>query len=402
MSHWVPELLSPAGSLEKLKVSVLYGANAVYLGGQKFGLRQASDNFTFEELTEGVEFAHSRGAHVYVVLNSFLHDKDLEELPEFLTLLEELKVDAVIVSDLGVICTILKHSKLIIHLSTQASCLNVESAKLWKEMGVTRIVLGREVTILEASKIKKATGLEIEMFVHGSMCMSYSGNCVISNYTQGRDSNRGGCAHSCRFEYSLDLKKEQSLENKKSYFMSSKDLEGISMLSEFIEAGIDSLKVEGRNKSHHYAGTVSKVYSEALNFYKSHGHFLSHDMLTWEEELKKIGHREYTTGSLAEYAGEDSIYNSRESDDNQYVVSGIILEALVGQHLLVDVKSAFSPQDILEVMPFSGHCKNVKVEYLKSLSGLNLTKSKPGSVVKIPYVDGAMKFNIIRKRVSAL
>ena len=125
-------------------------------------------------------------------------------------------------------------------------------------------------------------------------------------------------------------------------------------------------------------------------------------MLTWEEELKKIGHREYTTGSLAEYAGEDSIYNSRESDDNQYVVSGIILEALVGQHLLVDVKSAFSPQDILEVMPFSGHCKNVKVEYLKSLSGLNLTKSKPGSVVKIPYVDGAMKFNIIRKRVSAL
>ena len=157
--NWTPELLSPAGSLEKLKVAVLYGADAVYLGGQKFGLRQASDNFTAHELKEGVEFAHSHGSLVYVVLNSFLHDKDLEELPEFLTLLSELKVDAVIVSDLGVITEIQKHSNLVIHLSTQASCLNVESAKLWKKMGVTRIVLGREVTIAEARKIKEETGL---------------------------------------------------------------------------------------------------------------------------------------------------------------------------------------------------------------------------------------------------
>lgn len=401
MSHWTPELLSPAGSLEKLKVSVLYGADAVYLGGQKFGLRQASDNFTYEELAEGVEFAHSYGALVYVVLNSFLHDKDLEELPEFLSVLEELKIDAVIVSDLGVIATIKKHSNLVVHLSTQASCLNVESAKLWQKMGAQRIVLGREVTIKEAAKIKKATGLEIEMFVHGSMCMSYSGNCVISNYTQGRDSNRGGCAHSCRFEYSLDLK-NNSEENKKAYFMSSKDLEGIRLLPEFIEAGIDSLKVEGRNKSHHYAGTISKVYAEALRYYKTHGDFLSGDMLNWEEELRKVSHRDYTTGSLAEYAGEDSIYNSREAEDNEFVVSGIVLEASVGNHLLVDVKSAFHPGDILEVMPFLGPTEKLRVEYLKSLSGQSLEKSKPGSVVKIPYVQGAEKFNIIRKRVNSL
>lgn len=401
MSHWTPELLSPAGSLEKLKVSVLYGADAVYLGGQKFGLRQASDNFTYEELAEGVEFAHSYGALVYVVLNSFLHDKDLEELPEFLSVLQELKIDAVIVSDLGVIATIKKHSNLVVHLSTQASCLNVESAKLWQKMGAQRIVLGREVTIKEAAKIKKATGLEIEMFVHGSMCMSYSGNCVISNYTQGRDSNRGGCAHSCRFEYSLDFK-NNSAENKKAYFMSSKDLEGIRLLPEFIEAGIDSLKVEGRNKSHHYAGTVSKVYAEALRSYKTHGNFYSGDMLNWEEELRKVSHRDYTTGSLAEYAGEDSIYNSREAEDNEFVVSGIVLEASVGNHLLVDVKSAFHPGDILEVMPFLGPTEKLKVEYLKSLSGQNLEKSKPGSVVKIPYVQGAEKFNIIRKRVNSL
>jgi putative protease len=403
MSHWTPELLSPAGSLEKLKVAVLYGADAVYLGGQKFGLRQASDNFTYEELAEGVEFAHSRGTSVYVVLNSFLHDKDLEELPEFLGILEELKVDAVIVSDLGVINTIKQHSNLVIHLSTQASCLNVESAKLWQKMGAKRIVLGREVTIKEAAKIKKATGLEIEMFVHGSMCMSYSGNCVISNYTQGRDSNRGGCAHSCRFEYSIDMNKNNlSEESKKAYFMSSKDLEGIRLLPEFIEAQIDSLKVEGRNKIHHYAGTISKVYSEALRFYKSHGNFLSSDMLIWEEELRKVSHREYTTGSLAQYAGEDSIYNNREADDNQFVVSGIILEASIGNHLLVDVKSAFHPGDILEVMPFKGETQKLKVDYLKSISGISLDKSKPGSVVKIPYIHGAEKFNIIRKRVAEL
>lgn len=398
MSYWIPELLSPAGSLEKLKISVLYGASAVYLGGQKFGLRSASDNFTYEELAEGVEFAHSRGCKVYVVLNSFLHDKDIEELSEFLKILEEYKVDAVIVSDLGVITTVQKHSKLVVHLSTQASCLNIESARLWQKMGAQRIVLGREVTIKEASKIKKVTGLEIEMFVHGSMCMSYSGNCVISNYTQGRDSNRGGCAHSCRFEYSIDFK-NSAAEEKKAYFMSSKDLEGIRVLPEFIDAKIDSLKIEGRNKSHHYAGTVSKVYSDALKYYKSNGDFLSEDMISWEEELRKVSHRGHTVGSLEHYAGSDTIYNQREHDENEFVVLGIVLEVKVGKYLLVDVKSAFYPADDVEVIPFRDRCKKLKIDFIHSLSGANIHKSKPGSVVKIPYVDGAEKFNLIRKRV---
>ncbi len=395
---WTPELLSPAGSLEKLKVAVLYGADAVYLGGQKFGLRQASDNFTAQELREGVEFAHSRGSMVYVVLNSFLHDKDLEELPEFLSLLSELKVDAVIVSDLGVITEIQKHSNLVVHLSTQASCLNVESAKLWKKMGVTRIVLGREVTIKEAKKIKEETGLEIEMFVHGSMCMAFSGNCVISNYTQGRDSNRGGCAHSCRFEYSIDYKNNE--EAKKAYFMSSKDLEGIRMLTEFIEAGIDSLKVEGRNKSHYYAATVSKVYSEALAYYKAHGNFLSDDLIRWEEELRKISHRDYTTGSLDTHADESSIYNQRESDDNEYVVTGVILEVKDQEHILLEVRSAFTAGDTLEIMPFSGVTINHTIDSVKSIANINVPKSKPGSVVKVPYIAGAERFNIIRRKIN--
>jgi putative protease len=394
---WTPELLSPAGSLEKLKVSVLYGADAVYLGGQKFGLRQASDNFTVEELMEGVQFAHERNKKVYVVLNSFLHDKDLLELPEFLKILEELKVDAVIVSDLGVITEIQKNSNLIIHLSTQASCLNVESAKLWKAMGVTRIVLGREVTILEAKKIKLETGLEIEMFVHGSMCMAYSGNCVISNYTQGRDSNRGGCAHSCRFEYSIEDEKTQA--SIKSYFMSSKDLEGIRVLEEFISAGIDSLKVEGRNKSHHYAGTISKVYSDALNFYKKKGHFLSEDILKWEKELQKVSHRDYTLGSLIEYARDDSVYDQREGDDTEYVICGVVLESIPEKHVLLDVKSAFGESDHLEAMIFSGDNVNFLPGKIETLSGSRVAKTKPGSVIKMSYTPGLEKFNLIRKRI---
>lgn len=326
-NHFCPEILSPAGSLDKLKVAVLYGAHAVYVGGQKFGLRTAADNFTQDELREGMIFAHERGAKVYVVLNSFLHDKDLEELPEFVKFLAEIKTDAVIVSDLGVVKTVRAHSSIPIHVSTQASTLNVEAAKLWKNMGATRIVLGREVSIKEAGKIKREAGIEIEMFIHGSMCMAYSGHCVISNFTQGRDSNRGGCAHSCRFEYSLDMGLD-TMEKKKAFFMSSKDLEGLRLLPEFIKEEIDSLKIEGRMKSHLYAGTMSKVYSEALDFYRAHGHFLSEDLLSWEAELSKVSHRSYTEASLVDKAGADSIFNERESDSEcEWQMVGTVVSA---------------------------------------------------------------------------
>lgn len=400
--HSVPELLAPAGSLEKLKVAVLYGANAVYLGGQKFGLRTAADNFTSAELEEGAEFAHERGAKVYVVLNSFLHDSDLDELPEFLELLDVLKIDAVIVSDLGVIETIKKHSDIEIHLSTQASCLNSEAAILWKEMGVKRIVLGREISLSEAKEIKEASGLEIEMFIHGSMCMAYSGNCVISNYTQGRDSNRGGCAHSCRFEYSLDFNniKNASKDEVKAYFMSSKDLEGVRALPEFIDAGIDSVKVEGRMKSHHYAGTISKVYSDAISHYIDNGDILSSNILEWESELRKITHRDYTLGSLKTPAGADSIYTEREHETPDYVVGGIVLEVVEDSHLLVEVRSAFYEGDTLELVPFSGPCVEFKADFLTETDGESCKKSRPGILLKTPYVKEAKQWNIIRAKVA--
>lgn len=394
MTHWVPELLSPAGSLEKLKVAVSYGADAVYCGGQKFGLRSAADNFTEFELSEGVQFAHAHDSQVYVVLNSFLHDQELEELPEFLKILERLKVDAVIVSDRGVVETVLEKSNLIVHLSTQASCLNAASAKLWKERGVKRIVLGREVTIDEAKRIKDKVDIELEMFVHGSMCMAYSGNCVISNYTQGRDSNRGGCAHSCRFEYSLQRNEEE--EKKYAHFMSSKDLLGIRVLEDFIDAGIDSLKVEGRMKSHHYAGTLSKVYGEALSYYKEKGNFLSNDLLKWENELSKVGHRDYTSGSLVQPAGADSIFDERQDAQRDMLVGAVVIESKKDQYILAQVRSPFHVGDEMEIVPFRGEPKTFPIEEIRDASGDKFFKSRPGLLWRLPYIEGVDPLNIIR------
>ncbi len=397
VSNWVPELLSPAGSLEKLKIAMWYGADACYLGGQKFGLRSAADNFNEEELREALKFAHDRGKLVYVVLNSFLHDSELNELPEFLKLLEEIGVDAVICSDLGVVQTVRRHSDLIVHLSTQASCLNSQSAMFWKEQGVKRIVLGREVAISEAKRIKDNVDIELEMFVHGSMCMAYSGNCVISNYTQGRDSNRGGCAHSCRFEYSLAPKGSEEYKN--AFFMSSKDLEGIRVLQDFIDAGIDSLKVEGRMKTHHYVGTISKVYSQALNQYREHGNFLSDQLENWEAELRKVGHRDYTQASLVDPAGANSIFDEREHSDNDYVVGGVVLET-ASDYTLVEIRSPFTTNDHLEVIPFQGENIIVRPDQLLDASGEVLPKTRPGMILKLPAIEQAQTYNLLRVRMN--
>lgn len=398
MKYWTPELLAPAGSLEKLKVAISYGANAVYLGGQKFGLRSAAENFSLSQIEEGVIFAHQRNAKVYVVLNSFFHDKDFDGLLDFITYLDSVNVDAVIVSDPGVIQFISQNTKLEIHLSTQSSCLNVEAAKFWKQLGVTRIVLGREVTISEAKKIKEEADIEIEMFVHGSMCMAYSGNCVISNYTQGRDSNRGGCAHSCRFEYKIEDSKFEFSKN--SFFMSSKDLEGIRLLQNFIDAGIDSLKVEGRMKSYLYAGTISKVYSEALNYYKEHGNFLSDDLIRWESELNKVTHRAYTEASLVEKADDSSIYNDREHEIKDYQAIGQVIQSVKDEFILLEVRSAFNQFDELEILPFSGNSINVKCDSIKNLINEEITRTKPGTIVKLPYVARIEANNIVRQRIN--
>lgn len=393
-----PEILCPAGSLDKLKVAILYGANAIYLGGMKYGLREAADNFTTNELKEGVEFAHSHNAKVFVVLNGFLHDEDLESLPDFLNLLEKLEVDAVIVSDLGVMSCVKRNSKLIIHLSTQASCLNIDSAKLWKNMGATRLVLGREVSITEALIIKKEANIEVELFIHGSMCMAYSGNCVISNYTQGRDSNRGGCAHSCRFEYTLEEVGTDKTSN--GFFMSSKDLNGIGVLDQFIKSGIDSLKVEGRMKGQNYAGTVAKVYSEAIYNFCENGKFDVGELESYQNELKKVKHRDYFEGSLVDKTADNSIFDEREHMETSFEVSAIVVEVqdIIKDYMVIEVRRQFKLNDELEVVPFKGVNKELKLDFITDIANQGIEKTRPGQLVKVPYIEGAQKYNIIRGR----
>lgn len=402
-----PEVLSPAGSLDKLKTSVLYGADAVYLAGQNFGLRTAADNFTDDEIVEGVQFAHDRGVSCYVTLNAFLHDQDLEKLPAFLSFLELAGADAVIVSDLGVIDCVRKHSELAIHLSTQASCLNASAGKFWQERGVKRLILGREVSIREASIIKEETGLEVEVFVHGAMCMAYSGNCTISNFTQGRDSNRGGCAQSCRFDYSLDFtadgndarannQNNQSSKNiGHSFFMSSKDLAGVHLVPELLGSNIDSIKIEGRMKSSLYTAVATRVYKEAFHTGLHAGSHIE-DL---ENELSKIVNRTYTSGNLQIKADAASIISTDAdagSGARVWSYAGDVLEVVKDKFILLEVRNAFDKGSVVELLPWSGPPISVSLERMTDVLGNPIERSNVNRLVRLPFVAGVEKRNVAR------
>jgi putative protease len=255
----LPELLAPAGSMSKLRVALAYGADAVYLAGPRFGLRQGADNFDLAELAMAVPLAHEHGVRVYVTINGFLLSHELLDLPEYLSLLENLRVDAVIVSDLGVFETVRAHCELPIHLSTQASIHNGEHARFWAELGAERLILARETSIEAAAAIRQASGVAVEMFVHGSLCMAWSGHCTLSNFSSGRDSNRGGCSQSCRLNW-----REESDRARQGAFFSAPDLCGLDQLPRLRQAGIDSLKIEGRMKSPFYLASTLLAYRMAL------------------------------------------------------------------------------------------------------------------------------------------
>lgn len=270
-----PELLLPAGNLEKLKIAIHYGANAVFLGGQEFGLRSNADNFTIEEIKEGCEFAKKYGADVYVTTNIIMHNENFKGLDEYLTALQEAGVRGFITADPYIIERAkIAAPKVEMHISTQQSISNYKEVKYWQDEGVHRVVLARETGYEEIKEIKEKTDVEIEMFVHGAMCIAYSGRCTLSNYMTARDSNRGGCCQSCRWNYDLyeegkDGEEDLTLfeEEDNPYAMSPKDLTLIDAIPEIIELGIDSLKVEGRMKSIHYVATVASVYRKLIDDY---------------------------------------------------------------------------------------------------------------------------------------
>lgn len=328
------ELLAPAGNLEKLKMAIIYGADAVYLGGEEFGLRANADNFTQEDLIEGIEFAHSRGKKVFVTMNIIPHNEDFPAMPNYIRSLTEIGVDAIILSDPGVYALVKEISPdMEIHLSTQANNTNYMSAKFWYEHGVKRIVLARELSIKEIGEIRKhiPSELELEIFVHGAMCISYSGRCLLSNYMTGRDSNRGLCAHPCRWQYHLVEEKRPGeyfpvYENERGTFIfNSRDLCMIEYLPQIIEAGITSLKIEGRMKSAYYVATVVKAYRQALDSYYKMGESYKFDA-KWLEEVSKASHREFTTGFYFEKpSSEGQIYNT-SSYIRDYDFIGLVLE----------------------------------------------------------------------------
>jgi len=401
MRVYKPELLSPAGSLDKLKVAVSYGADAVYLAGQKFGLRTAAENFTHDELDEGIAFAHAHGVKVFVVINSFLHDSDMLELSEFVGKITELKADATIVSDLGVIRAIQKSSKIPIHLSTQASCLNRYSGQFWKRAGVSRLILGREVSIEDAGRIKRETGLEVELFIHGSMCMAYSGHCTISSFTRGRDSNRGGCAQSCRFHYDLNYADGKCVPGET--FMSSKDLNGIELLPFFFEQKIDSLKIEGRMRSPLYAGLISKVYRDAIDAYENLGTLPPGKVREWSQEMALIPHRDYTSANLMEPAGTGTVYHGRhESQQLENLFIGVIRKVEKDKYILVEVRNGFNSRDALETISFRGEnatlAADAKEILIRSSLGAPLERANPNMLVRLPYSARAQVGQIIRRR----
>ena len=298
------ELLAPAGDLEKLKMAIRYGADAVYLGGESFGLRKASKNFSIEQIEEGIKFAHERGKKVYITLNIVPHDKDMEGLEEYVTKLHEIKADAVIVSDVGMFSVIKRTvPDLPIHISTQASVTNYETIMFWYDLGIRRVVLARELSFEEIKSLtdKLPKDLEIEAFVHGAMCMSYSGRCLISNYMTGRDANRGDCAHPCRYKYSLVEEKRPGEyfpvfeDEDGTFIMNSKDLCMIEHIDKVMDSGIKSFKIEGRVKSAYYVATVIRAYRMVIDqYYKDPQNYRFDDK--WLKEIKKASHRDFTTG----------------------------------------------------------------------------------------------------------
>ena len=317
-----PELLAPAGDLERLKIAFAYGADAVYIGGA-FNLRANADNFKLEEIEKGVEYAHKLNKKVYVTVNIAMHNKELKKIKEYLLKLDEIHVDAIIVSDPKII-ELAKETNLEIHLSTQASTLNKEAIEFWKNEGVSRIVLARECTKEDIIDIKNNIDIELEVFIHGAMCASYSGRCVLSNFLTNRDSNRGGCSQICRWDFDL-YDENNHLKGEKPFTFCTKDLSLAKYIPKLIDMKVDSLKIEGRMRSIYYIATVVKVYRKLIDDYCNNTKNYEYN-LKYEGILKKVANRDSIAQFFNGNYGKDvQYYNGRQEITNQDFL-GLVLE----------------------------------------------------------------------------
>ena len=379
------ELLAPAGDLEKLYFACLYGADAVFVGSKEFSLRSRASNFTIKDLEEGAKICHYFGAKLYVTLNIVAHNNDLLGLIDYIQDIEKAQVDAVICSSYAIIDLVRKHTNLDIHISTQQSVTNSLGVKFYEDLGATRVVLARELSIEEIANVKKNTNMELEVFIHGGMCSSYSGRCMLSNHMTNRDANRGGCAHSCRWNYRL-YNQNGLISDREMFQFASKDLMSIRQIEKLIPI-CDSLKIEGRMKSLHYIATVVKTYRDLIDEIYEKGNVLDYEY--YEEEIKKCENRQFASGFLDLKDFKDiQLYNMRSDKANQNFV-GLVLdydkETMIAK---IDVRNYFDANAKLEI--FSPKVKNrlFEINEIIDENGDSVDAARhPRSIVfiKIPF-----------------
>ena len=394
------ELLAPAGNFEKFLTALHFGADAVYLAGNRFGLRAYAGNFTDDEMKKAVEIAHEKGKKVYVTLNIIAKDEDFVGLEEYLKFLESIHIDAVIVADIGVMEFVRKTApKLDIHISTQANIINSHTAKFFADLGVKRLILARELSLKEIQKLREnlPKSVQIEVFVHGAMCMAYSGRCLLSNYLTGRDSNHGECVQACRWKYfvrevSRDDELEVEEDEKGSYIFNSKDLNMLSHLKELADIGVDSIKIEGRMKSAYYVATVVNAYRMALDILPNK------PTKTLEDELLKASHRRYTTGFYFDEENRQFQEDSMPVQESEFMA--IAVEDAQNGSVKVEMRNKFSLGDTLEILSPKTDCFNKKVVIKKIISSTGEevdSAKKVQEVVEINMEYPILKGDILRK-----
>ena len=406
------ELLVPASSLEVLKIAVIFGADAVYIGGEAFGLRAKAKNFSHEDMKEGIAFAHEHGVKVYVTVNILAHNYDLPGVREYLTELKELKPDALIIADPGIymyakeICPEIER-----HISTQANNTNYETYRFWYNLGAKRVVTARELSLAEIKEIREhiPEDMEIETFIHGAMCISYSGRCLLSNYLAGRDANQGACTHPCRWKYSLVEETRPGeympvYENERgTYIFNSKDLCMVEYIPEMMDAGIDSFKIEGRMKTALYVATVTRAYRRAIDDYLKDPAVYRKNLAWYREEIGKCTNRRFTTGFyFGKPTADDHIYDS-STYVKSYTYLGTAEETDSLGRCRIEQKNKFSVGETIEVMKPDGQNLEVTVESITDHEGNEQESAPhPKQILWVKLSGDVSVFDILRRKEEAV
>lgn len=403
-----PELLVPASSLEVLKIAVIFGADAVYIGGEAFGLRAKAKNFSNEEIREGIAFAHEHGVKVYITANILAHNYDLEGVRNYFSELKEIKPDALIISDPGVF-TIAKEicPEIEIHISTQANNTNYGTYRFWYQQGAKRVVSARELSLREIREIREhiPEDMEIETFIHGAMCISYSGRCLLSNFFTGRDANHGACTHPCRWKYSIVEETRPGeympvYENERgTYIFNSKDLCMIEHIPELMEAGIDSFKIEGRMKTALYVATVARTYRKAIDDYQKNPKLYEQNMDWYREQISNCTYRQFTTGFFFGKPDETAQIYDSNTYLKEYTYLGIVGEPDENGRYRIEQRNKFSVGEVIEVMKPNGENHVVTVQKIFNEEGEEMESAPhPKQVLYIDLGEKLELYDILRRK----